>query len=263
MSAELRARILAAIPAAAFAIAIVYLGGGVFAAGILLLGFACLHELYTMLDYTKPVKLAGFLAAAGLVLAALLGSPVNVLLVAVAAVPVAFLMAAANPSLRDLVPSIAVTLLGVFWVGLALAHAMLLREEPHGGGIVLDVLLGTFIGDTAAYVGGRLLGRRALAPRISPNKTVEGAIAGFVGAIAAVEFAGLYQDWLDGADALVLGAVVGLAAPLGDLFESAVKRGAGTKDTGRLFGAHGGALDRLDAALFTLVAGYWVWRGLL
>ena len=263
MSADLQQRILAAIPAVAFAVAIVYLGGGVFAAGILLLGFVCLHELYTLLEYTRPVKLAGFLAAAALVLAALLGGTSQVLLVVVAAVPVVFLLAAVNPTLRDVVPPVAVTLLGIYWIGLALAHATLLREEVHGGGIVLDVLIGTFVGDTAAYLGGRMFGRRPLAPRISPNKTLEGAVAGLLAAIAAVQFAGLYQDGLDGVEALVLGAVVGVVAPVGDLFESAIKRGAGTKDTGRLFGAHGGALDRLDAALFTLVAGYWVWRGLL
>jgi phosphatidate cytidylyltransferase len=75
--------------------------------------------------------------------------------------------------------------------------------------------------------------------------------------------AGLYQDWLTHGQALILGAAVGAAAPLGDLFESAIKRDAGTKDAGTLFGAHGGALDRLDAAFFTLVAGYYVWLALM
>ena len=75
--------------------------------------------------------------------------------------------------------------------------------------------------------------------------------------------AGLYQDWLSGTDALLLGLGVSLAGPVGDLFETYLKRDAGTKDTGRLFGAHGGALDRLDALLFAVVVGYWVWRALL
>ena len=77
--------------------------------------------------------------------------------------------------------------------------------------------------------------------------------------IVAVQIAALYQDWLDFEHALYLGLAVGIAAPLGDLFESQVKRDAGTKDAGNLFGVHGGALDRLDAALFSLVAGYHVW----
>jgi len=263
MSADLRARIAVAIPASIFAVTIVALGGGVFAAGIVLLGFLMLHELYTMLDYTRPVKLGGFLAVVGFVLAGLLGGLDQVVLVAVIAVPVVFLLAAAAEGLQDLTPSIAVTLLGIYWVGLALGQVVLLRELPHGGGVVLDILLGTFIGDTGAYFGGRLFGRRPLAPRLSPHKTVEGLAFGVLTGIVTVQFAGLYQTWLSGWEALALGVAVAVFAPLGDLFESAIKRGAGTKDTGRVFGAHGGALDRLDAVLFTLVAGYWVWRALI
>ncbi len=160
-------------------------------------------------------------------------------------------------------PGVAVTMLGLTWVGLGFAHAVLARGLPHGDGIVIDVLVGTFIGDTGAYFGGRLLGTRPLAPSISPSKTVEGLVCGFVVGVLAVWFAGLYQDWLKGWEALVLGAAVCAAAPLGDLFESYLKRDVGVKDTGRLFGAHGGALDRLDAVLFTAVAGFYVWNALL
>ncbi|TML28646.1 MAG: hypothetical protein E6G30_05570 [Actinobacteria bacterium] len=87
-------------------------------------------------------------------------------------------------------------------------------------------------------------------------------MAGIVMTIAATWFAGLYQDWLKGWEALVLGVGIGLAAPVGDLFESLIKRDADTKDTGRFFGAHGGALDRLDAVFFTIVAGYYIWFAL-
>jgi phosphatidate cytidylyltransferase len=146
---------------------------------------------------------------------------------------------------------------------MAIAHAILLRGTPHGDGIVVDILVGTFIGDTAAYLGGRTFGTRRLAPRISPNKTLEGLLCGIAGAVLATWCAGLYQDWLSHGQALVLGLAVGLAAPLGDLFESQIKRDAGRKDAGTLFGAHGGALDRLDAAFFTLVAGYYVWLAML
>jgi phosphatidate cytidylyltransferase len=124
---------------------------------------------------------------------------------------------------------------------------------------VIDVLVGTFLGDTGAYLGGRLFGRRALAPSISPNKTVEGLLIGMAATVLSVWFAGRYQDWLPGAHALVLGLGIAVFAPIGDLFESFVKRQAGTKDTGRLLGAHGGVLDRLDAVLFTAVVGYYIW----
>ena len=119
--------------------------------------------------------------------------------------------------------------------------------------------VGTFLGDTAAYLGGRLFGKRPLAPHISPGKTVEGLLIGMAFAILTVWIAGRYQEWLPGSHALVLGLVVGIAGPVGDLFESFIKREARTKDSGGLFGAHGGALDRLDAVLFTAVAGYYVW----
>jgi phosphatidate cytidylyltransferase len=160
-------------------------------------------------------------------------------------------------------PGVAVTLLGLTWVGMAFAHAVLLRDLPHGDGIVIDVLVGTFVGDTGAYLGGRTFGTRRLAPAISPNKTLEGLVIGFVIGVLGVWLAGLYQDWLSGWDAVILGAAVGAAAPLGDLFESYLKRDVGTKDTGRLFGPHGGALDRLDAAMFTMVAGFYVWHAML
>ncbi len=108
-----------------------------------------------------------------------------------------------------------------------------------------------------------MFGRRRLAPSISPNKTVEGLLIGLVTAVLATWVAGLYQDWLSHGQALLLGLAVALAAPVGDLFESKVKRDAGMKDTGGLFGAHGGALDRLDAVFFTLVAGYYVWLAMV
>ena len=138
-----------------------------------------------------------------------------------------------------------------------------MRDSPHGDGIIVDVLVGTFIGDTAAYLGGRAFGTRPLALRVSPNKTLEGLAFGILGATLAVWCAGLSQDWLGGWNALLLGFVVGLAAPVGDLFESKIKRDAGTKDAGTLFGPHGGALDRLVAALFSLVSWYYVWLLLL
>jgi phosphatidate cytidylyltransferase len=125
--------------------------------------------------------------------------------------------------------------------------------------VLLDVLIGTFVGDTAAYAGGRLFGRRQLAPRVSPGKTLEGLFCGMLGAVLAVFIAGLYQTWLTQGDALLLGVAVAVLGPLGDMFESLVKRDAGAKDAGSLFGAHGGALDRLDAAMFTVVVGYYVW----
>ena len=82
-------------------------------------------------------------------------------------------------------------------------------------------------------------------------------------AILAVFVAGLYQTWMTHGNALLLGVAVAVLGPIGDLFESLVKRDAGIKDAGTLFGAHGGALDRLDGVMFTIVAGYYIWLAIM
>ncbi|HEY0515689.1 MAG TPA: phosphatidate cytidylyltransferase [Solirubrobacteraceae bacterium] len=248
---------LTAIPAIAVALFLVLEGGFVFALGLFVLGAVCMHELYGMYERAQPARLGGFLALAGLLIAALYGDQFQVLLVAVAALPLVFGLTLAQP--RPSVGGMALTLLGIYWIGFALAHAVMLRGLPHGEAIVIDVLVGTFLGDTGAYLGGRMFGKRPLAPSISPNKTVEGLAIGMLCAILGVWIAGRYQDWLPGTHALVLGLGVALAAPVGDLFESFVKREARAKDSGGLFGPHGGALDRLDAVLFTAVASFYVW----
>ena len=214
-----------------------------------------------MFDRAHPSRLAGFLGLIGMLLAAHYGGLNDLMLALVLTLPLTFFLIVAQR--RGGAPGVSVTMLGFVWIGLALGHAVLLRDLPHGNAIVVDVLVGTFLGDTGAYLGGRAFGARKLAPRISPNKTVEGLLVGMLVAVAAVWFAGLYQDWLSGTDALLLGLAVAAAAPVGDLFESYLKRDAGTKDTGTLFGAHGGALDRLDAVLFTAVVGYYVWHAMV
>ncbi|HEX4482247.1 MAG TPA: phosphatidate cytidylyltransferase [Solirubrobacteraceae bacterium] len=256
-SSDLGARLLVAVPAIAVALFLVIEGGVIFALGLFVLGCICLHELYGMFERAHPVRLGGFVALAGLVIAANYGSQFQVLLVLVAALPLLFGLTLLQP--RPSVGGLSVTLLGVYWIGLAVAHAVLLRGLPHGLGIVLDVLVGTFLGDTGAYFGGRLFGKRPLAPTISPNKTVEGLLIGMFCAVLGVWIAGRYQEWLPGTHAIVIGCGVALFAPIGDLFESFVKREARTKDSGGLFGAHGGALDRLDAVLFAIVVSYYVW----
>jgi len=255
-------RILIAIPAAIVVVVFIDLGGLPFALFMIAVGWLCLHELYRLLSRWRPVAIVGFASAAGMVLAARYGGVREILEVAVATVPVLFLFVAVRGQGHATV-SIAGTLLGIYWIGFAVAHGELLRGLPHGNGVFIDVLVGTFLGDTGAYLGGRLFGRRLLAPEISPHKTIEGLFCGFLAAMLAVFLAGLFQAWLTQGDALLLGLTVAILGPIGDLFESLVKRDAGAKDAGTLFGPHGGVLDRADAALFTVVAGYYVWYAVI
>src|SRR5690606_22390303 len=110
-----------------------------------------------------------------------------------------------GPSAAGGVYGVSIVLLGVLWIGMAIAHAIMLRGLDHGGGILAAVLVGTFAGDTGAYFGGRAMGRTPLAPRISPNKTVEGRFFGVVSTVVAVWVVNWYQDWLDTPQALILG----------------------------------------------------------
>ena len=260
MSGETFRRVVQAIPAIVFAVFIVAEGGLVFALGVITFGVICMHELYHMIRRARPIDLAGFLALAALCLTALYGTRRQFVLVLVLSLLLAFLLALVRQRRQDVSWGIAATMLGIVWIGFALAHAVLLRQLPHGGALVLDTLIGTFMTDTTAYFGGRAWGRRQLAPRISPNKTVEGLLSGIAGGTLAFWLFGLgYQhEWFHGTDRLLIGLAVACTAPLGDLFESLVKRDLGVKDTGRFFGAHGGALDRLDAVLFSIVASYYV-----
>jgi phosphatidate cytidylyltransferase len=267
---DLFGRVLVAVPAAVLAVAMIDVGGTVWMAFMALLGCIALQELYTMLGRWKPVPIVGFASVIGMCIAARYGSVHNngnvraVLEVAMATVPVLFIAIMVRGQESGATVSMAGTLLGVFWVGFAFSHAVMLRQLPDGKGILIDVAVATFLGDTGAYFGGRLFGRRALAPAISPNKTVEGLICGMIVSVLAVYTASLYQTGyqqhgLSGGVVFGLGIAIAVLGPLGDLFESLVKRDAGTKDAGNLFGAHGGALDRLDGVMFTVVAGYYIW----
>jgi phosphatidate cytidylyltransferase len=246
---ELLGRILIAVPALFLALALIGTGGLVFLAGVFVIGAIGMHELFAMYPRAHPVRLAGFLALAALLLGAYYGGAPAVLLAAVATLPVLFLLTLLQAHPRA--GALGLTLLAIYWIGLALAHAILLRDRLHGGGLVLDVLIGTLASDT---------GEHALAPRISPGKTVEGLLIGMICAIGGVWLASRFQEWMPSEHALVLGVGIAALAPLGDLFESFIKRDAHVKDSGRIFGPHGGVLDRLDALMFAIVVGYYIWQ---
>lgn len=257
--AETLARIAWALPWIAAVVAVIVLGGPLFAAAMIAFACIALTELFRMARDADPFIPVAFAVTSGLCAAALYGGHFQVVIVLLATFPLMFVAAVLRPGRAGVTTSAALTVLGVVWIALPFAHAVLLRELPeHGAGLLVDVLVATFVADTAAYAGGRMFGRRRLAPALSPNKTVEGLLFGLLGGTLGFWFAGLYQDWLTGVDALVLGACVALVAPIGDLFESMVKRDLDVKDTGSAFGPHGGMLDRVDAVLFTVPAAYYL-----
>jgi phosphatidate cytidylyltransferase len=224
---------------------------------VALAGVLGLHEFYGMTRALRPVVLAGYAGT----LAALVGAewgPEWALAGFLSTFGFAFVfkgLAGVQPTTL----SIAATVLGGAWIGLGLAHMILIREIPeHGTLAAFTVLLAVFASDTAAYVAGRLIGRHKLAPRTSPGKTWEGLAAGAIAAVLVPFFALYEEGFLDVTQSLVLGGAIAVAAPMGDLFESALKRDAGLKDTGRLLLGHGGMLDRLDALLFTAVVSYYL-----
>ena len=233
---------------------LVYLGGWPMFGLAAVAALIALHELYWMTRTLRPVVLAGYLGALAALLGATLGGADWALAGLMSTLVFAFVIKGGVSTV-----SVSVTVLGVAWIGLGLAHALLLRDiDEHGVLAVFTVLLAVWAGDAGAYFIGLLFGRHKLAPTVSPGKTWEGLIAGIVATIG-VTFLALYEaNFLSIPESLVLGAVIAIAAPLGDLFESALKRDAEVKDSGRLLAGHGGVLDRIDALLFAWVAAYYV-----
>jgi phosphatidate cytidylyltransferase len=161
------------------------------------------------------------------------------------------------------VVNVAVTVMGFVYVGVLGAFAGLLLSYQNGVGLILGVALCVVAYDVVGYIAGSQFGKARVAPMVSPNKTVEGLVAGMVASIVvALVIVNRITPWNDIGDALALGVVVAIAAPLGDLCESMIKRDLGIKDFGTILPGHGGILDRFDAILFCLPAVYYLARAL-
>lgn len=155
------------------------------------------------------------------------------------------------------------TVAGMLYTGWLLGHATAIRELDSGREWVVLVLFSTFACDTMAFFVGRTWGRHPFAPVISPKKTWEGALGGFLAAPAAVLVIRALFDLagsplpLSVVEGLGLGLVIGFFAQAGDLLESALKRRAGTKDSGTFLPGHGGVLDRIDSLIITAAISYY------
>jgi len=262
---NLASRIVIAVPLGAAAIYAVLQGGWLLVAVVAVAAVIALHEFYAMVRDLRPLVPAGFAAVLASIVAVHQGGVAWVAGPLVAMLVLSFWLSAVAEVRQPAVVQLGATAFGAVWIGLGFAFLVAVRDLPgqHGLGkeLLLAVLLGVWASDVAAYAIGRLFGRRLLAAEISPAKTIEGFLAGLVAGTATVFFT-LYRephgDPLSTLHALEFGIAIALAAPIGDLLESYVKRDMGVKDTGRLLGGHGGMLDRSDAILLAAPAAYFL-----
>ncbi len=246
-------RLLVAVVLLPIVLYMVWLGGWWVTVVVIVGAVLALHELYVMGRSLRPLVLAGYAGAILALVGAELGGFPWLIGGALATLPLAFVLYGIADTRQSATVAVGTTVFGVVWIAVGLGHLVLLRDIPdHGRLALFAVLLAIFADSTAAYLVGRAIGRHKLAPAISPGKSVEGFVAGTIAAVA-VTFFTLYEErdtFLSIWQALVLGIAVAAAEPLGDLFESAIKRDLQVKDSGRLLAGHGGMLDRVDSLLF-------------
>jgi phosphatidate cytidylyltransferase len=255
-------RLVVAAAALPVVLGAVYYGGWWLFTLTALAAAVALHEFWLLARPLSPLSPAGYVGGILALVGAQLGGVEWMLGGALTAFPLAFALKGISATRQAPTASISATVLGAVWIGCGLGFVLLVRDLPHGRLASFAVLLAVWAGDTLAYAGGRVLGRHRMAPNTSPGKTWEGFVFGTAATIF-VAFVALYeQDYLTIGESVALGAVVAVAAPLGDLFESMLKRDAGVKDTGRLLGGHGGMLDRIDALLFAAPAAFFTIMGL-
>lgn len=257
-------RLLIAIPGIILAVILVIAGGPIFTVAVGLVAVLALFEFYALTAEYLPLRWAGYVSVVlFLALTEFVGAEEALAGGCVALLGLTFVAAARMERREEIFLRIAVTVLGGLYIGVPMALLVLLRGLPDlenvayvGVGAVVNVIAGTWVFDTASYLGGKAWGVRPIAPRTSPNKTIEGFVCGLIAGVLAVWVAGLYMDWLLWYESLALGLVVCLAAFAGDLFESMLKRDVGVKDSSRLLLGHGGFLDRFDALLFSAPAAW-------
>ena len=256
-------RVLVAVVGLPLVLGIVYLGGWWLFALAAVAAVLALHEYALMIRSLRPVILAAYAGAVLSLLGARLGGLEWTVAGFLSTIVLAFLLHWIAETRQSATVAVASTVLGAGWIGLCLGHLLLLRDLPGEGRLAtFAVLLAVWAGDIGAFFAGRMIGRHKLAPSLSPGKTWEGFLFGTAATIF-VAFVALYgEDYLSIGESIVLGAVIALAGPAGDLFESALKRDMQVKDTGRLLAAHGGVLDRIDSLLFACVASYYLLRAL-
>ncbi len=227
------------------------------AAGVMLAQYEY-YRLHFPRPYSPPMIAGlglGLLVTAGFAVPGLLSEPATVTFIVIAILTAHVL---AGREFKGALLDTAVVGFGVLYVAWLLGHLILTRQLADGPFLIFFLFLTTWANDTAAYYVGTFWGRHQMAPVISPRKTWEGAVGGVLGSVAAA-FAcrAWFLESFGATETLVFGLAIGLAAPLGDLAESVLKRSAGVKDSGHLIPGHGGVLDRVDSLIFTAPVFYY------
>jgi phosphatidate cytidylyltransferase len=285
---DLQARLLTAaflVPAVLFVIA----WGRLWVLGIVvLITVLAQREFYGLIEDkgAHPIWGFGLAAGAALPVVAYLGTEYHVTMLMTVALLVVMIAQLGRAQISEALASISGTFFGIFYVGWLLSHAVVLREfhrvislrygaddaaaagiSPESGAFLLTFTLAVVVwSDTGAYFAGRAYGERKLAPRISPGKTVEGAIGGVIGGtVAGLVFKAIFDIWwpdlsrlLGWGLAILFGLILSVAGIVGDLIESLLKRDAQVKDAGAMLPGHGGVLDRIDSPLLAIPVMYYM-----
>jgi phosphatidate cytidylyltransferase len=256
---NIRSRIAVAAVGVPAVLALLWAGGWWLFALIAFAALFSLPDQWLMSRQLRPIAAAGYCGVYLALVGAELGGIDWMLAGFLATLPLGFLLKGLAETKTTTTVSVGTAVLAAAWVGFGLGFVLLLRAIPqHAVLTVFTVLLAVWANDTLAYFAGRTLGRHRMAPTVSPGKTWEGFAAGSLASMAVAFFAMYDQHFLTIWQSLVLGLLIAVAGPVGDLFESALKRDMLVKDTGRVLGGHGGMLDRIDALLFAAPAVYFL-----
>lgn len=234
----------------------------VLAGGVILLA---LQEFYSALSSRgyRPATALGMAGGALVLVGAYWKGPQALSFGLLLTIVGAFLWFLVDPERSNVATNIGVTVLGVVYIPMMGAHAILIRDLPQGIAHEIAFIGAVAFYDIGAYASGSFFGKHKIAPAVSPSKTWEGAAGATVFVFASALLIGPHLGFLELGSSALLALAASVLAPLGDLAESMLKRDLDIKDMGTILPGHGGALDRLDALLFTAPAAYWIFRSVV
>ena len=263
-------RVLTAVVGIPLVIFLIHQGGDLFACAVVFLAAVALYELNNMAK-NNNAKIYLFSSMIPVIMLCLAIYFFNNFMLAFFIVTIAvlliFLEGICRHKEKNWFYNNLYSILAVGYIGLFFSQIILLRQYnanidintafgslPIGEVMLWLALIGTWASDTFAYFIGTAIGKHKMCPAISPNKSWEGAIGGFIGCILSIYFLGQFVFLVENINLFIFGLIVAFFAPLGDLAESQIKRFSDVKDSGKLFPGHGGVLDRLDSLLFVAPA---------